>query len=190
MKMRVGVLASGNGSNVSALLQAAEDPEYPAKIVVLATNNPHAGAIKRAGNLPVIVLNHRYFASREAHEQALDLRLAEFDLDLLVLAGYMRILSPWFVKRWRIINLHPADTRAYQGPDGYGWALKEKLSETWVTVHEVDEGLDTGLIIAQSRVPIHDDDTIDSLRRRGQAVEHQLLPRALAQVCRTLETVR
>ncbi|MBM3267349.1 MAG: phosphoribosylglycinamide formyltransferase [Candidatus Sericytochromatia bacterium] len=184
--MRLAVFASGSGSNLAALLTACEEGRLPARAVGAVCNNPGAGAISRAERfgLPVFVCDHRAFSSREAHEEAILAWLRPLRPDWIALAGYMRLLTPHFLRAYpgRVVNIHPADTRRHKGGGGYEWALREGLTETCVTVHYVDEGMDTGDIIAQAPVAILPGDTLESLEARGLAVEHELYVRALAGV--------
>ncbi|MBI6546522.1 MAG: phosphoribosylglycinamide formyltransferase, partial [Cyanobacteria bacterium NC_groundwater_1444_Ag_S-0.65um_54_12] len=149
-------------------------------------NRPGAKAIERAKSfgIPVGIFDHRVFVNREAHEIAILEWLRPLCPHLLVLAGYMRLFTARLLSeyRGRVINIHPADTRQHQGADGYAWARGEGLTKTWITVHWVDDGMDTGEVIMQAPVPILAGDTLEDLRARGLAIEHQLYPRALAKV--------
>jgi phosphoribosylglycinamide formyltransferase-1 len=194
--MRMLVLASGSGTNLQAILEACRAPGFPAEVAALVANTPGAGALARAeaAGVPAVCVPHRGQPDRRAHERAV---LAAVEphgpFELLVLAGYMRVLTAHMLESFRrpdgqpgVVNIHPADTRAYQGAHGYEFALgllpghPERLRETRVTVHFVDDGVDTGPIIAQRPVAVRPDDDLARLRARGLAVEHRLYPEVLA----------
>lgn len=190
--MRLAVFASGRGSNLARILEAATRGEIGAKVALVVCNQPGAACIdiaKRAG-IPIAVIDHRGFPSRGAHEEAVLAELDNHRIDLVVLAGYMRLISPYMVGKLhdpvlgeaRILNIHPADPARYRGADGYGWAISTGQTETAVTVHYVDEGMDTGRIILQEPVPIHPGDTLESLKARGLATEHRVYPVAIQRV--------
>ena len=190
--MKLGFLASGRGSNLDALVRACHDGRLQAEPALLLCDSPGAGCLQVAERLgvPYRLLPWRDFADRPSHERALAAEIRSHGLDLLVLAGYRRLLSPFLVGlmydprlgQSRILNIHPADTRQYQGLHGYRWALDSGLSETAVTVHFVDEGMDTGQVVAQERLSIHPEDTLESLQQRGLKLEHQLYARAVQNV--------
>lgn len=178
----LGVLVSGRGSNLRAL-HAATEPGGPlagvAQIAVVASDKPECGglAFAREQGLPAVALPV-LGRSREGWDDALADALAaherEAPLDLLVLAGFMRILSPGFVARYagRIVNIHPADTRVHQGLGGYAYAHAARLDETFITVHLVDAGLDTGRVLARRAVDLRGADSLSEIERRGLQVEH------------------
>ncbi len=178
----LGVLVSGRGSNLRAL-HAATLPGGAlagvARIAVVASDKPDCGglAFARERGLPTVALPV-LGRTREAWDAALADALAaherEGPLDLLVLAGFMRILSAAFVARYagRIVNIHPADTRVHQGLGGYAFAHAARLDETWITVHLVDAGLDTGRVLARRAVDLRGADTLAEIERRGLQVEH------------------
>lgn len=179
----VAVFASGNGSNLGAILQACADGRLPARVVGVVCNKPGAGAIGRAERfgVPVLVCDHRGFAGREAHEEAILDWLRPRGAEWIALAGYMRLLTSRLLGAFpgRVVNVHPADTRLHQGAGGYEWALREGLSQTCVTVHLVDEGMDTGRVVLQAPVAIRPGDTLETLTQRGLAVEHEAYVEAL-----------
>lgn len=197
-KLRLAVLASGSGSNAESIMAACETGAIPAEVVALVCNNPGAYCLERANNhnVPALTVNHRDFKSRESHEAEMLLKLHPYRPHVAVLAGYMRMVTGVLLNAFRnpetrlhgVINIHPADTRAYQGTHGYEFAMgmlskfPKRLDQTWITVHFVDEGMDTGPIIRQRPVPMTDDDTIDTLRERGLKVEHQLFPEVVGLV--------
>lgn len=182
--MKVAVLVSGRGTNLQSLLDAAI---APAEIVVVVSNRPGAPALDRARGrgLPALTIDHKAFGDRDGFEAALLDTLAAHEVELVVLAGFMRILGPRFVDsyRGRIVNTHPALLPAFPGVDAAAQALAYGTKLAGVTVHFVDDGVDTGPIIAQRAVPVMDGDTAESLHARIQIEEHRLLPqvvRALA----------
>ncbi|MEB3187470.1 MAG: phosphoribosylglycinamide formyltransferase [bacterium] len=187
--MRIAVLASGRGSNLARILETTRTGLLSAEVALVVVNRPGVGAeaIAREAGIPIVVEDDRAHPDRGAHERAIARALAAHGIELVVLAGYMRILTPFLVGflydpelgQSRIVNIHPADPARYRGPDGYGWAIATGQTETAVTVHFVDEGLDTGLPLRQETVPVEPGDTLDTLRARGLAVEHRLFPEAL-----------
>jgi phosphoribosylglycinamide formyltransferase-1 len=194
--MRLAFLASGRGSNFEALVKACQQGLVQAEPTLLIVDQPQAGALQVAQSLgiPAHLLP---VSDKPTHERAIAAHLQREKIDLLLLAGYMRLLSPflvglmydWRLGQSRILNIHPADTRRYQGLHGYRWALQNHLSETAVTVHYVDEGMDTGAIIAQESLPILPHDDLDSLQQRGLALEHSLYPRALQSVIKEYQSL-
>ena len=192
---RVGVLASGNGSNLQALLDAGARGDLgPARVAVVGTNVPGCGALARAerAGVPTFVIDHRAHASRTEFDRAVAARLAEAGVDLVVLAGFMRLLTPELVRAFagRMINIHPALLPAVPGLHPQRQALSHGARISGCTVHFVDEGTDSGPIIAQAVVPVLDADTEQTLGARILTEEHRLLPavvRALAEGRVTVE---
>ena len=186
--MNVGVLVSGKGTNLGALLAAqAAGTLAPARIVAVVSNRADAAALDRAraAGLPTAVVDHRGFGEREAFDAALVAALAAHAVEAVVLAGFMRILTPAFLGAFpgRVINTHPALCPAFPGTGAPAQALAYGVKVTGVTVHFVDAGVDTGPIIAQRAVAVLSGDDAGSLHGRIQAEEHRLLPavvRALA----------
>lgn len=183
----VGVLISGRGSNMEALLEAARDPAYPAEVVLVLSNNPDAAglAAARAAGVEAFAIDHRPFAGdRQAHEHALHEALTARAVEVVALAGYMRVLTPWLVRAWsgRMLNIHPSLLPKYPGLHTHRRALEAGDSEAGCTVHLVAEGVDEGPILAQARVPILADDTEASLSARVLEAEHALYPQALARI--------
>ncbi len=188
-RVRVAVLISGTGSNMAALVDAAQAPDCPFEIAVVASNRDEAGGldIARAKGVPVAVVDHRpYGKDREAHERAIDGVLNQHRVEVVALAGYMRLLTPWLVGRWRgrMLNIHPSLLPKYPGLDTHARALEAGDREAGCTVHLVTEGVDEGPILAQAPVPVLPDDTPASLAQRVLTAEHGLYPRALADFCR------
>lgn len=179
-KTRLAVFVSGSGTNLQAII----DANIPnVEIVVVVSNNPNAYAIERAKrhNIPVEVIDHRNYSSREEFEREIIKRLEPYRVDLIVLAGFMRILSPLFVRAYknRIMNIHPALLPAFPGVNAVRQALSYGVKYTGCTVHFVDEGVDTGPIILQSVVPVYDDDTEEKLLERIHREEHRIYPEAI-----------
>ncbi|HYC98654.1 phosphoribosylglycinamide formyltransferase [Brevundimonas sp.] len=188
-RVRAAVLISGSGSNMAALVDAARAEDCPFGVVLVLSNRPDAGglAVARAKGVAVAVVDHRPFGKdREAHERAVDAALAEHRVEVVALAGYMRLLTPWLVKRWagRMLNIHPSLLPKYPGLDTHARALAAGDLEAGCTVHLVTEGVDEGPVLAQAAVPMLAGDTPASLGQRVLTAEHQLYPQALADFCR------
>lgn len=181
--LRAAVLASGNGSNLQALIDACAASGFPAKIAVVASNVPGAFALERARKaaLPTVVLDHRPFPSREDYDRALVAALQAHDVELVCLAGFMRLLTGVFLGAFpsRVINIHPALLPAFPGMHGVRQALASGVRISGCTVHVVDEGTDTGPIIAQAAVPVLPSDDERTLAERIHREEHALYPAVL-----------
>ena len=192
-KHRLGIFISGRGSNMNALLASCANGllKEVAEVVLVFANKPQAAGLEtaQAANIPTAALASKGIPRATFDQKVLAL-IEPYQLDYIVLAGYMRILSPGFVTAYpkRIINIHPADTTQHQGLRGYDWAWKEGLEATKITVHYVDEGLDTGTIIAQYPVDLKGADSLEAVQRRGLAVEHENYQRALWQILTTSST--
>ena len=184
---RLAILLSGRGSNMLALLEATKTGVLHglAEVVVVFSNKPDAFGLEAAAALgcPTASLPS-HGRKREAFDAEAAALIQQYQPDLVVLAGYMRILSPAFIQPFagRIINIHPADTHQHQGLHAYEWAFDNRLPETKITVHLVDEGLDTGLILAQQTVDLRGADTLAEVERRGLAVEHKVYAKTLAEL--------
>lgn len=183
-RKRVAVLISGRGSNMVALIEAAKDTAFPAEIVRVISNDPSAQGLQRAAaaGIRTSVVDHRNFGKdREAFERALQAELEAHGTELVCLAGFMRLLTPWFVTRWtnRLINIHPALLPALKGLHTHARALEEGRQWHGATVHFVVPEMDAGPIIRQARVPVLPDDTEDKLAARVLEVEHRIYPEAL-----------
>jgi len=179
-QLRIGVLVSGRGSNLAALIQAANDPGYPARIALVCANRdcPALEIAKQVG-----IASQRFplssYADRAARDRAMAQRMLDHRVELVVCAGYDAILEGSFIRpfRGRIINIHPSLLPAFAGTmDAVAMALAAGVTETGCTVHLVTDDVDAGPIVAQRRVPVRPDDTVASLRQRIQAEEHVLLP--------------
>ena len=182
-RKRVGVLISGRGSNLGALIEACKAPDYPAKIVLVISNIPSAQGLLRAESalIPALVINHKDFATREKFDAALDTALNEAGVELLCNAGFMRLHSEGFVASWRNrhLNVHPSLLPAFRGLHSHARVLEAGATITGCTVHFVRPEMDTGPIVAQAAVPVLPDDTPESLGARVLDAEHRLYPHAL-----------
>ncbi len=189
-KPRVAVLVSGHGSNLQALIDASASPEYPAQIALVISNVPTAYALERAraAGLPTKVIDHRAFQVREDFERALLDGLTEHRAELVCLAGFMRILSPGFLRMFRgqILNIHPSLLPAFPGLHAPKQALIHGVKITGCTVHFVDEGTDNGPILVQAAVPVLPGDTEESLAARIHVEEHRIYPMAVRWVASQL----
>jgi formyltetrahydrofolate-dependent phosphoribosylglycinamide formyltransferase len=192
-RVRTAVLISGRGSNMEALIEAARDPAYPAEIVLVASNRPDAGGLAKAkaAGIATGFVDHRTFkGDREAHEKALDALLRLHGVELIALAGYMRILTPWFVGAWagRMVNIHPSLLPHFTGVDTHARALAAGHERHGATVHWVIEDLDAGPTIGQAEVPVLPGDTPETLAARVLTVEHKLYPECLAKAAQSIRT--
>ena len=183
-KRRVAILISGRGSNMTALIAAAQAPDYPAEIALVLSNRPDAQGIAaaRAAGIATAIVDHtRFGKDREAFEAALERELQARRIDIVCLAGFMRLLTPGLVSRWegRMLNVHPALLPSFKGLDTHARALAAGVKIHGATVHFVTPEMDSGPIIAQGEVAVRDDDTADTLAARVLAVEHEIYPRAL-----------
>lgn len=187
-RLRLAILISGRGSNMEALLEAAKDPTYPAEPTLVLSNKPEAIGLStaRAAGVTTLDIDHRPFGKdREAFERQIDEALRQSDIDIIALAGFMRVLTPWFVREWsgRMINIHPSLLPKYPGLNTHQRAIDAGDREAGCSVHWVTEGVDEGEIIAQAAVPIQHSDTAESLAERILPEEHRLYPLALAKAC-------
>lgn len=183
-KKRVAILISGRGSNMVALIEAAKAQDYPAEIVVVVSNRPDASGLERAreAGIATVIVDHRPFGEdRDAFERALDAKLQAYRIDLVCLAGFMRLLTPPFVRRWRgrMLNIHPALLPQFKGLHTHRRALAAGVERHGATVHFVVPEMDSGPTVAQDSVPVLKGDTEESLAARVLEVEHRLYPQAL-----------
>ncbi|HPU00652.1 MAG: phosphoribosylglycinamide formyltransferase [Firmicutes bacterium] len=187
MMKRIAVLASGEGTNLEAILEAVERGEISGRVVLVISDREKAPALERARRRGVraLFLDPRAFPGREAYDEALAAELQEAQVDLVVLAGFMRLLSPVMVRAFpmRIMNIHPSLLPSFPGTEGVRDALEYGVKVTGCTVHFVDEGLDTGPIILQEAVPVIQGDTVETLHARIHAAEYRLYPRAIELFC-------
>lgn len=185
MTTKVAVFASGSGSNFQAFIDGIQAGrlELDAEIGLLVCDRPGARAIERAkeNGIPTFVFAPKAYENKAQFEQEIASELERLDIHLIVLAGYMRLIGTTLLSSYggRIINIHPSLLPAFPGKDAIGQALAAGVKITGVTIHEVDEGMDTGKIIAQEAVLVHEDDDHDSLQQRIQAVEHELYPKTI-----------
>jgi phosphoribosylglycinamide formyltransferase-1 len=183
---RLGVLISGRGSNLQAIVEAIGRGEIDAAVAVVLSNRPDAPglALAQAAGIATEVLDHRQFRSRDEYDAALSARLRQHGVGLVCLAGFMRLLGPLFVQAYRhaVLNIHPSLLPAFPGVDAQRQALVHGVKVAGCTVHFVTEELDAGPIVLQAAVPVLEDDTLDTLTARILAEEHRLYPRAIALV--------
>lgn len=186
-KTRVGILISGRGSNMEALIEAAKAPDYPGEIALVLSNVAGAGGLAKAQaeSIQTVVLDHRqYGKDREAHERAIDAILRGAGIEIVALAGYMRVLTPFLVEAWagRMINIHPSLLPAYPGLHTHARVLEAGERRHGCTVHLVTSGVDEGPILGQASVEVRPDDTEESLAARVLIEEHRLYPKCLAEL--------
>ncbi len=183
MTKRVGILISGRGSNMRSLIAAAAAPAFPAEIELVISNVGNAEGLNFAAqaDIPTIVIPHKAYETREAFDRALDTALNNAGIEIVCLAGFMRILSDWFVDRWqgRLLNIHPSLLPLFKGVHVHEQALNSGMRVSGCTVHFVVPDLDAGPIIAQTAVPVAIDDTPETLAARILVEEHRLYPAAL-----------
>jgi formyltetrahydrofolate-dependent phosphoribosylglycinamide formyltransferase len=185
MRLRTAIFISGRGSNMSALLDAARDPVYPAEMALVVSNRPDAFGLRLAAEagVPTVVVDHRPFrGDRPAHEAALAETLDAARIECVCLAGYMRLLTPFLVRRYagRMLNIHPSLLPSFPGLDTHARALAAGVKLHGCTVHLVTEATDEGPILAQAAVPVLPGDTEEELAARVLAQEHVIYPLALA----------
>ncbi|WP_317214942.1 phosphoribosylglycinamide formyltransferase [Gluconobacter sp. GP1] len=183
-KMPIAVLISGRGSNMRALIEACERPDFPARIVLVLSNKPDAAGLEvaRAAGLQTAAIDHKAFGKdREAHERKVDAAIRASGAQLVCLAGYMRVLTPYLVNAWdgRMLNIHPSLLPAFPGLHTHEAAIAAGATEHGCTVHLVTAGVDEGPILGQARVPVLESDTPDALAARVLEQEHVLYPSVL-----------
>lgn len=181
---RIAVLASGSGTNLQAILAAVENGQIQGgQVVLVISDRKNAYALERASqhNIPAKHLSAFHYGSREAYDRDLVTYLAEQEIDLVVLAGFMRVMTPLFVQAFhqRILNIHPSLLPAFPGAHGVDDALAYGVKVSGCTVHFVDEGMDTGPIILQAAVSVHEHDTAETLHQRIHQLEYKLYPKAI-----------
>ena len=179
-KRKIGVLVSGRGSNFQAVADKIKNENLPIEIAVVISDSPEAYALQRAEKMGIshVAIARQDYPDKASFEAAIDKRLRDAEVELVVLAGFMRILSADFVNSWyhKIINIHPALLPSFTGLDAQGQALNYGVKIAGCTVHFVDAGMDTGPIIMQAAVPVLDEDTHDTLAARILVQEHTILP--------------
>lgn len=188
MTVRLVVLASGSGSTLQAVLDASADPAFGAKVVAAGTDRPGCPAMRRAAEagVPTFAVPLAEHPSRASWDAAVAEAIACYSPDLVVLAGFMRLLAADTVNRFQMVNTHPSLLPSFPGGHAIADALAHGVKITGVTVHRVDAGLDSGPILAQAAVPVLDGDTVDSLRERIQLAEKPLFVDTVRQLCRSL----
>jgi len=183
VRKRTAILISGRGSNMRSLIAAAANPTFPAEIVLVISNVGSAEGLKHAANAGIAtrVISHKAFVSREAFDAAIDAALREVGIEIVCLAGFMRILSDWFARRWegKLLNIHPSLLPSFKGVHVHEQVLQAGVRISGCTVHFVVPELDAGPIISQAAVPVEHDDTPDTLAARVLVEEHKLYPAAL-----------
>lgn len=189
-KIKTAILISGRGSNMQALINASLDSDFPAQIVLVLSNKADASGLKFAeqNDIATAVIDHKKFANRQDFDQKIDEVLQSHQVELVCLAGFMRILSPWLVKKWhkKMINIHPSLLPNFKGANAVFDALNAQAKITGCTTHFVSEEVDSGEIIMQSQVAISKDDDLASLSEKILAQEHIIYPRSLKIVCESL----
>jgi phosphoribosylglycinamide formyltransferase-1 len=189
-KIRTAILISGQGSNMRALINASQSPDYPAEIVLVIANKENALGLEFAkqSNIKTAIVNHKNFTSREDFDKEMAKIIDENNCRVVCLAGFMRLLSGWFVQKYqnRMINIHPSLLPNFKGDKAVADALKAGVKESGCTVHFVTEEMDAGEIIKQSKVEVLKDDTIETLAARILKQEHIIYPESLAILCNKL----
>lgn len=185
-RKRTAILISGRGSNMRALIDRAANPSFPAEIVLVLSNRPDAAglAFAKENTIACAVVDHKIYAGREEFERSMQVLLELHRIELVCLAGFMRMLTPWFIGQWqeRLLNVHPALLPAYRGLRTHERALADGVKIHGCTVHFVVPAMDEGPIIAQAAVTVRDSDTPSSLAARVLAQEHIIYPTALGRV--------
>jgi len=193
-KTKIGVLISGSGTNLQALIDACKDDDFPAEITIVISNNANAFGLERArvAGIDVAVIDHRDYEDRDQFEAALTTELKQHKVRLVCLAGFMRILNPSFVRSWqdRLINIHPSLLPSYKGLHTHERALEDGIRITGCTVHYVRADVDTGPIIIQAAVPVLPHDTPENLAERVLEAEHIIYPEAVRLVASGTARVR
>jgi phosphoribosylglycinamide formyltransferase 1 len=191
-RVRTAILISGRGSNMTALIEAAQSPDFSAEIVLVLSDDPTAPGLSLARNLGVVAeaLDLRAYAGKLAFEAALETRLSAASAEIICLAGFMRVLSAPFVERWRgsLLNIHPSLLPNLRGLNTHERALAQGLAEHGCTVHLVTAEIDAGPILAQARVPVLPGDDAGALAARVLKEEHRIYPQALEAVARSVRT--
>lgn len=186
MKHKIAVFASGNGSNFQAIIDNIKIGKIVADVELLVCDQPGAYVIERAraAAVPAFVISRKDFGSKQAFETAILEACAAHDVDFIFLAGYMRIIGRTLLSAYphRIVNIHPSLLPSFQGLDAIGQAFEKGVKITGVTIHYIDEGVDTGPIIAQAAVPILETDDIEQLTARVHETEHRLYPETIAKL--------
>ncbi len=184
-RLRLGVLISGRGSNLSAVIDASRDGKVDADVCVVISNKAEAKglSIATSASIPAVAIDPKNYPDIAQYEKEISTYLDQYKVDLVVLAGYMKIVGPTLIENYTIINIHPSLLPAFKGLEAQKQALEAGVSVSGCTVHFVNETLDSGPIILQREVSLMSTDTVDSLSQRILAVEHELLPEAIQLFC-------
>ena len=191
-KIKIAVLASGNGSNFEYIIKSIQNRQLNAEISVLIVNNPNCLAIKKAKkyNIKYVVLNHRDCKSRIEHDNLIINKLEHYNVEIVVMAGWMRIVGENLINKFknRLINIHPSLLPSFKGIDAIQQAIDSKVKITGCTVHYVQKEVDSGSVIIQAAVPLMNEENKDNLKNRIQEMEHIILPLAIAIVAKEMRT--
>ena len=191
-KIRLGVLASGNGSNFEYIVKSIQNKQLNAEVSILIVNNPNCLAIKKAikYDIPFVIINHRDCNSRIEHDNLIINKLEELSVELVIMAGWMRIVGEKLINKFnnRIINIHPSLLPSFKGVDAIQQAMDNGVTITGCSVHYVQKEVDSGSIIIQAAVPLKKQDSKDTLKKRIQGMEHIILPIAIAKVANNIRT--
>jgi phosphoribosylglycinamide formyltransferase-1 len=189
-KTKIAILISGRGSNMQALVEACRNPEFPAEVALVLSNKEKAAGLEfaKSEKIPTIFLDHKNFSSREEFDKKMAVKIENSGAKIICLAGFMRLLSPWFVNHFfdRIINIHPSLLPDFKGADAVGDAIKAGVKKSGCTVHFVREEMDSGPIIKQSEVEILSSDNKESLAARILKEEHRIYPESLRNLLRII----
>jgi len=192
-KIRLGILASGNGSNFEHIVKSIQNKQLNAVISILIVNNPNCIAIKKAikHEIPYVIINHRDCNSRLEHDKLVMSKLEELSVELVVMAGWMRVVGEELINKFknRLINIHPSLLPAFKGIDAIQQAIDNKVTITGCTVHYVQKEVDSGSIIIQAAVPLNKQDSKDTLKKRIQEMEYIIFPLAIAKVAMNIRTI-
>jgi len=191
-KIRLGVLASGNGSNFEYIIKSIQNKQLNAEISILIVNNPNCLAIKKAikYKIPYVIINHRDCDSRLQHDMLVLKKLEDLSVELVVMAGWMRIVGEELINKFinRLINIHPSLLPSFKGVDAIQQAIDKRVTITGCTVHYVQNEVDSGSIIIQAAVPIQRNDSKETLTKRIQQMEHIILPIAISKVAKKIRS--
>lgn len=190
-KIRVAILISSRGSNMQKLIEACQKPDFPAEIIVVGSNNSNALGLEyaKSKSINTFIIESKNFTkfenSREEFDKALDHEILKYDVEIICLAGFMRILSEWFVDKWhnKIINIHPSLLPDFKGANAVKDALNAQVKISGCTTHFVSHEMDAGPIIMQSQVQVNDDDNLETLSQKILIKEHEIYPLTLEKIC-------
>jgi phosphoribosylglycinamide formyltransferase-1 len=189
-KIKVAILISGRGSNMKALIDACNDVNFPAQIALVISNKQDALGLNYAqeNNIFTVVIDHKKFSHRQEFEEAIDQEIIKHDIKIICLAGFMRVLSPWFVEKWqgRLINIHPSLLPEFKGANAVADALKSGVKISGCTTHFVTADVDAGEIIMQAQVDILSNDDFNSLAQKILVQEHKIYPQTLKKICQEI----